>query len=99
MLAGAARHDAGWRYQTFVTKRGWRGSLRSSSSASGWRRTTSFISEVVTELKKVLWPGKNEVVTYSSGHIGVVCAIAALIWVLDWAFRNLTTYVLALYPK
>lgn len=57
-----------------------------------------FFLEVVTELKKVLWPSKSEVITYSSGVVGVVVSVAALIWILDWAFRSLTTYVLGLYP-
>ena len=48
-----------------------------------------FIKEVRTELNKVSWPTKNELVSYT-GVVGLaVVIVCALIWVCDTAFAKL----------
>ena len=48
-----------------------------------------FIKEVRTELNKVSWPTKNELLSYT-GVVGLaVVIVCALIWVCDTAFAKL----------
>ncbi|MBE8955341.1 MAG: preprotein translocase subunit SecE [Quinella sp. 2Q5] len=53
-----------------------------------------FIREVRTELNKVSWPTKNELVSYT-GAVGLaVVIVCALIWVCDTAFAKLFRLIL-----
>jgi preprotein translocase subunit SecE len=53
-----------------------------------------FLREVVTELQKVAWPTRQEVVSYSVVVLVSAVVIAALIFVMDYVF---TQGVLALF--
>jgi preprotein translocase subunit SecE len=53
-----------------------------------------FVKEVVAELQKVAWPTRQEVASYSVVVIVSVIVIAAIIFVMDYAF---TKAVLALF--
>jgi preprotein translocase subunit SecE len=53
-----------------------------------------FVKEVVAELQKVAWPTRQEVASYSVVVIVAVIVIAAIIFVMDYAF---TKAVLALF--
>lgn len=53
-----------------------------------------FIREVRTELKKVSWPTKKELVSYT-GVVGLaVVIVCVLIWVCDTAFAKLFRIIL-----
>ncbi len=47
-----------------------------------------FVKEVFAELKKVAWPTRKEVVAYSTVVFVSVCAIAALIFGMDYLFAQ-----------
>ena len=54
-----------------------------------------FIKEVRTELNKVSWPTKKELVSYT-GVVGLaVVIVCALIWVCDTAFAKLFRILLS----
>jgi preprotein translocase subunit SecE len=53
-----------------------------------------FIREVIAELKKVAWPSREETIAYSIVVLVGVIIIAALIFMMDYAF---TRAVLALF--
>jgi preprotein translocase subunit SecE len=57
-------------------------------------RPAQFIREVVAELQKVAWPTRQEVASYSVVVLVSVIVIAAIIFVMDYAF---TKAVLALF--
>lgn len=53
-----------------------------------------FVKEVRAELKKVSWPTKSELVSYT-GVVGLaVVIVCALIWVCDTAFAKLFRLIL-----
>lgn len=53
-----------------------------------------FLREVRTELNKVSWPTKKELVSYT-GVVGIaVVIVCALIWVCDTAFAKLFRLIL-----
>ena len=54
-----------------------------------------FLKEVRTELNKVSWPTKKELVSYT-GVVGLaVVIVCALIWVCDTAFAKLFRILLS----
>jgi preprotein translocase subunit SecE len=61
---------------------------------SKWRQLRSFISEVRSELKKVTWPGRNEV--YATTIVVVVTTLffGFYLWGLDIVFSRVLSQVL-----
>jgi preprotein translocase subunit SecE len=52
------------------------------------RSIRRFLREVVAELRKVIWPGRRELVTYTTVVIVFVAFIVALVSVLDLLFAK-----------
>lgn len=52
------------------------------------RRLLTFYQEVVTEMKKVTWPDRPQVVQLSIGVIGLSLFIGLVIWLLDLIFQG-----------
>jgi preprotein translocase subunit SecE len=57
-------------------------------------RISLFIRQVIAELRKVIWPTRKELVTYTTVVIIFVLIMAAIVAVLDFAF---TRGVLAIF--
>ena len=47
-----------------------------------------FLREVRSELRKVIWPTRKELVTYTTVVIVFVCIVIAYVTVLDFAFSK-----------
>ena len=65
---------------------------RSGSGAAAKRdRTTPalFIRQVAAELRKVIWPTRNELITYTAAALTFVVFMSALVLTLDWGFTKL----------
>ena len=65
---------------------------RSGSGAAAKRdRTTPalFTRQVAAELRKVIWPTRNELVTYTIVSVVFVTAMVAFVGVLDYGFTKL----------
>ncbi|MGH8961112.1 MAG: preprotein translocase subunit SecE [Jatrophihabitantaceae bacterium] len=54
---------------------------------------TRFVRESVSELRKVLWPSRNELVTYSAVVIVFVVIMTAIVAGLDIGFAKLVLLV------
>ena len=59
-----------------------------------FRRLVQYYREIVSELRKVIWPGRNELVTYSIVVLVFVVVITAIVGVLDY---GLTRAVLGIF--
>ncbi|WP_028307180.1 preprotein translocase subunit SecE [Desulfitibacter alkalitolerans] len=57
-------------------------------------RIVKFFKGVWSELKKVHWPTKKEIVTYTSVVLAAVAMVAVLIWVVDSVFSFLLSFIL-----
>jgi preprotein translocase subunit SecE len=53
-----------------------------------------FLKEVKTELKKVSWPSKNEVIKMTLIVLGVSVAVSLFISSLDFIFTKLTELII-----
>lgn len=58
-----------------------------------FRRIPLFLRQVSAELKKVVWPTKQQLVTYTSVVIVFVVIVAILVSILDLAFARLMLFV------
>jgi len=56
----------------------------------------SFFSGVMNELKKVHWPSKKQLVTYTGVVIVMVLAMSVAISAMDWVFSSILKLVLAI---
>lgn len=54
-----------------------------------FQRIARFLREVVSELRKVIWPTRNEMVTYSIVVILFLIFMIALTWGADFGFAKL----------
>jgi preprotein translocase subunit SecE len=57
-------------------------------------RLLRFVREVVAELRKVIWPTRKELLTYTAVLVVFVTVIIAVVGSLDWAFAWVTLHVL-----
>lgn len=59
------------------------------------KRFTKFVKEVRTELKKVIWPSRSQLINYTLTVIGVCLLVGAVIWIFDALFGYLYALVFA----
>jgi preprotein translocase subunit SecE len=72
--------------------RGQSAERRNGSGAAAKRdRTTPalFVRQVAAELRKVIWPTRNELVTYTAAALAFVVIMSAIVLTLDWGFTKL----------
>jgi preprotein translocase subunit SecE len=60
------------------------------------RRVTTYVRQVASELRKVIWPTRKELVTYTSVVLVFVVIMVSVVAVFDFAF---TKAVLAVFGK
>ncbi len=56
-------------------------------------RIATYNRQVVAELRKVLWPTRNELVTYTIVSVVFVTAMVAFVGVLDFGFTKFVFHV------
>jgi preprotein translocase subunit SecE len=65
-------------------KRGKRGPLA---------RLALFYRQIIAELRKVVWPTRNQLSTYTTVVIVFVVIMIGLVTVIDWGFTEVIKYV------
>jgi preprotein translocase subunit SecE len=71
---------------------------RAGSDAKGERRGLFarmglFYRQVVAELRKVIWPTRRELITYTTVVIFFVTALTIFVAILDWLFGKGVLFV------
>ena len=56
-------------------------------------RFARFIREIVSELRKVIWPTRKELLTYTAVVVVFVTVMLTLVGVLDYAFAKAMIFV------
>jgi len=69
------------------------GDKKSTKSKSGDRpnifgRLVNFVREVVAELRKVIWPTRKELLTYTAVVVMFVALMLTIVGSLDWVFAK-----------
>ncbi|MFJ2831945.1 preprotein translocase subunit SecE [Streptomyces sp. NPDC087263] len=57
------------------------------------RRLATFYRQIVAELRKVVWPTRNQLTTYTSVVIVFVVIMIALVTVIDYGLNHAAKYV------
>jgi preprotein translocase subunit SecE len=57
------------------------------------RRLATFYRQIVAELRKVVWPTRNQLTTYTSVVIVFVVIMIALVTVIDYGLDHAAKYV------
>jgi len=52
-----------------------------------------FIRQVVAELRKVIWPTRKELVTYTAVALVFVIVMSAIVLTLDYGFTKLMFWI------
>ena len=65
-----------------------------SRIGSGFRRTGDFFGDVWSELKKVRWPNRKELTSYTSVVLVTVIALAIFFFVIDLGISRLIDLIL-----
>lgn len=72
--------------------RGQSAERRSGSGATAKRDTNTpalFLRQVVAELRKVIWPTRNELITYTAAALVFIIVLSAIVLSLDYGFTKL----------
>jgi len=54
-----------------------------------FQRSSKYLREVRQELRKVAWPSKEELGTYTVVVFGMTLALTLIVFGMDWAFNRL----------
>ena len=81
-----------------VTRRGDKadreaGAVATKEGRRGGNRIGGFFREVVSELRKVIWPTRKDLLVYAGVVIVFVAVMLALVGTLDWAFARAVLWV------
>jgi preprotein translocase subunit SecE len=69
-------------------------SLRKTDGSCGSRVSPArFVREVVQELRKVVWPTRRELVTYTTVSLVFILIMVAIVTSLDYGFTKLVLVV------
>jgi preprotein translocase subunit SecE len=69
------------------------GARRPERRKSPLGRLGLFYRQIIAELRKVVWPTRNELVTYTSVVIVFVSIVVAIVATLDYGFSKLILLV------
>ena len=58
-------------------------------------RLALFYRQVVAEMRKVVWPGRKQLLTYTTVVIVFVCVVMAFVSTLDFGFGKLSFWIFA----
>ncbi|MBV8639079.1 MAG: preprotein translocase subunit SecE [Candidatus Eremiobacteraeota bacterium] len=64
-------------------------SIGRGTTAAGQAAGGDFVRGVITELRRVTWPTRDEWVSATVLTIGLVVGIGLFTWALDWLFGQL----------
>ena len=62
-------------------------------AASAPARLIRFLREVIAELRKVIWPTRKELVTYTGVVLFFVTFMVTFVWLLDLGFQRAVFFV------
>ncbi len=61
---------------------------KSPGKPSRWHRIVQYYREVISELRKVIWPSRNELVTYSVVVLVFITVVTAFVATLDYGLTK-----------
>jgi len=74
---------------TLVSREAFVGRYKKEPMAKGFRKRFQFISDIINELKKVMWPSREELMRLTLMVLGVCLVTAVVLGIVDYAFGRL----------
>ena len=65
--------------------------------SSTWNKTKKFFREIKSELKKVVWPTKEQVMKNALVVAGCVLVVGLFIWLFDFFAQVIITNLIGLF--
>jgi len=65
--------------------------MKSAASEAGTHEKAGiaqFLREVRSELRKVAWPNRQEVISYTIVVLVTTLVLVGIVWAMDWVIRN-----------
>ncbi|MFD0445724.1 preprotein translocase subunit SecE [Streptomyces indonesiensis] len=90
-LGSTATPESGRPEDEETTKRGRRGGKRAKKGPFG--QLALFYRQIIAELRKVVWPTRSQLSTYTSVVIVFVVIMIGIVTVIDYGFNNAIKYV------
>ena len=69
------------------------GKKRSAGKPGPWARLTLFLRQMVAELRKVIWPTRRELITYTWVVIVFVTVVTLIVGAYDLVFTKLVLWI------
>jgi len=63
--------------------------VKAAASAKAKRSRFKFVGEIVAELKKVVWPPRQQIIYLTIVVVLVTIALGAILGTIDWGFSHL----------
>ncbi len=76
-----------------TTDRGSASPKKGAGKPGLWARLSLFMRQVVAELRKVIWPTRKELITYTWVVIVFVAVVTAIVGLFDLVFTRLALLV------
>ncbi|MBH5335438.1 preprotein translocase subunit SecE [Streptomyces pactum] len=90
-LGSTATPESGRPEDEVAAKKGRRGGKRGKKGPFG--RLALFYRQVVAELRKVVWPTRHQLTTYTTVVIIFVVIMIGIVTLIDYGFSNAVKYV------
>jgi preprotein translocase subunit SecE len=71
-----------------------RSSKKKDDSLNLFERAKKYFKEVRSELKKVNWPSREELMTYTVVVFGMTAVLTLIVFGMDWVFNKLVISLL-----
>ena len=63
--------------------------VKATAASKAKRSRFKFIGEIIAELKKVVWPPREQIIYLTIVVIVITIALGAILGTLDWGFTHL----------
>lgn len=63
--------------------------VKAAAAAKAKRSRFKFVGEIIAELKKVVWPPRQQIIYLTIVVVLVTIALGAILGTIDWGFSHL----------
>ena len=68
--------------------------VKVSKAVTARKKVVRFFKEIKTELKKVVWPTRKQLVNYTITVLFTCLVVGAIIWIVDFGLAKIIGFIL-----
>lgn len=69
--------------------------VKVSKAAAARKKVVRFFKEIKTELKKVVWPTRDQLINYTITVVFTCLVVGAIIWIADFGLAKVIKLMIA----